>query len=72
MTNSIVNTDLLYLVSLPEEEYIELARKRSNFDKKPSIHPERKGMLNRSKLKNWVKPMLRRMVDFHRTSTVSR
>jgi len=33
---------------------LELARKRSNFDGKPSLHPERKGQLNRSKLKNWV------------------
>jgi hypothetical protein len=46
--------DILDLALMPEEEYIELARKRSNFDKKPSLHPERKGKLNRSKLKNWV------------------
>lgn len=46
--------DILDLALMPEEEYIELARKRSNFDKRPSLHPERKGQLNRSKLKNWV------------------
>lgn len=46
--------DILDLVIMPEEEYIELARKRSNFDKIPSTHPEKKGQLNRSKLKNWV------------------
>lgn len=46
--------DILDLALMPEEEYIELARRRSNFDKKPSLHPERKGKLNKSKLKNWV------------------
>jgi hypothetical protein len=34
---------------------LELARrKKSNFDGIPSKHPERKGQLNKSKLKNWV------------------
>lgn len=46
--------DILELVAQPEERWIELARHSSNFDKRPSLHPERKGMLNRSKLKNWV------------------
>src|SRR5215213_7216085 len=46
--------DLLEMALMPEEEVLELARKRSNFDKIPSLHPERKGQLNRSKLKNWV------------------
>lgn len=31
---------------------IELAG--GNFDGKPSLHPERKGQLNKSPLKNWV------------------
>lgn len=29
-------------------------KKKSNWDKKPSLHPERKGELNKSPLKNWV------------------